>query len=116
MVKNVTTDTTAIDYRSLLEGEKSDLLAKLSELGYGDARGLEYDANFADSSQVTAERGEVEVLAGQLKEALEQVSDALAKLDNDTYGTCESCGNSIEEARLEAKPTARQCISCASRK
>ena len=116
MVENVTTDATAIDYRSLLEEEKLDLLAKLNELGYGDTHGLEYDPNFADSSQVTAERGEVEALAGQLKEALEQVSDALAKLDHGTYGICESCGNPIDGARLEAKPTARLCIACATGK
>ena len=38
-----------------------------------------YDANFADSSQVTAERGEAEALAAQLQEALAQVEKALSK-------------------------------------
>ncbi|MCL5445874.1 MAG: TraR/DksA C4-type zinc finger protein [Actinobacteria bacterium] len=106
----------AVDYRSLLDQERADLLAKLSELGYGAEKGLEYDSNFADSSQVTAERGEVEALIGKLVETLEQVDGAIAKLENGTYGICESCGNRIEEARLEAKPAARMCIVCASKR
>ena len=36
-------------------------------VGFGETGGLDYDPNFADSSQVTAERGEAEVLAGQLQ-------------------------------------------------
>ena len=62
----------------LLEHERSDLRHQLAELGYGDAGGLNYDANFADSSQVTAERGEAEALAGELKEALAEVEAAIA--------------------------------------
>ena len=38
-----------------------------------------------------------------------------AKLDAGTYGACESCGQQIAEARLEAKPAARLCITCASK-
>lgn len=117
MAENTGTNIqTAVDYRSLLDQERADLLAKLSELGYGAEKGLEYDSNFADSSQVTAERGEVEALIGKLVETLEQVDGAIAKLENGTYGICESCGNRIEEARLEAKPAARMCIACASKR
>jgi RNA polymerase-binding transcription factor DksA len=46
---------------------------------------------------------------------LTDVDDALAKLDNGTYGRCESCGGPIGDARLEAMPAARLCISCASK-
>ena len=42
--------------------------------------GLTYDSNFADSSQVTAERGEAEALAGKLREPLDEVERALDKL------------------------------------
>ena len=38
----------------------------------------------------------------------------VGKLDAGTYGRCESCGNQIAEARLEAMPAARLCIDCAS--
>jgi RNA polymerase-binding transcription factor DksA len=41
---------------------------------------------------------------------------ALDKLGAGTYGSCESCGKPIAPARLEAKPAARTCIDCASKR
>ncbi|HUZ09967.1 MAG TPA: TraR/DksA C4-type zinc finger protein [Acidimicrobiales bacterium] len=110
-----TTDANAVDYRDLLETERAVLLRQLAELGFGDAGGLTYDANFADSSQVTAERGEAETLAGELREALNEVEAAIARLAVGAYGHCERCGQPISPPRLEAMPTARLCIACASR-
>ncbi len=108
-------DATLSDLRAALEQERSDLAARLGEMGLGDGE-LAYDQNFADSSQVTAERGEVEALAGNLRESLGDVEAALAKLDNGTFGVCEGCGQPIAPARLEAKPAARFCIDCASKR
>lgn len=104
----------AIDYRSLLEQERHSLEEQLQELGYGDAGRVTYDSNFADSSQVTAERGEAEALAVQLQDALAEVLSALKKLDEGAYGMCERCGKPISAPRLEAKPATRLCIDCAS--
>lgn len=102
-----------VDLRALLEQERSDLRAQLVDLGYGDGgAGLTYDSNFADSSQVTAERGEAEALASKLKDALAEVEHALEKFEGDTYGTCEKCGKPIAPARLEAMPAARLCMDC----
>jgi RNA polymerase-binding transcription factor DksA len=104
-----------------LEEERERVREQLARLGHGrsaagDAGDLDFDENFADSGQVTAERGEVEALSGQLTETLQDVEDALAKFDAGTYGACESCGEPIPEARLEAMPAARLCISCASQR
>ena len=77
--------------------------------------GLDYDSNFADSSQVTAERGEVDALAGQLRESLEEVAHALDQVEDGRYGICEECGAPIGTARLEAMPATRFCIKHASR-
>jgi RNA polymerase-binding transcription factor DksA len=110
-----TTDSAAADFEELLEHERADLRGQLAELGFGDAGGLNYDPNYADSSQVTAERGEAETLAGQLREALAEVEAAIARVREGTYGNCERCGQPIAAARLEAMPAARLCISCASR-
>ncbi len=82
-------------------------------MGHGGT-GLSFDEGFADSGQVTAERGEVEALANSLIETLTEVEHALEKFDQGTYGVCENCGAEIPEVRLEAKPAARLCINCAS--
>ncbi len=108
-------DAPTIDYRQLLEDERRQLQSELSELGHGEGGGLDYDPNFADTSQVTAERGEAEVLAGQLQETLDEVALALGRLEEGTYGTCEVCGVAVAPARLEAMPATRYCINHASR-
>ena len=107
---------TLADRRAALEEERAALRQQLADLGYGDAARPDYDQNFADSSQVTAERGEAEALAGKLRDTLEEVEHALAKLEDGSYGNCEGCGDPISEARLEAMPAARHCINCASKR
>jgi RNA polymerase-binding transcription factor DksA len=111
----VPSDAPTIDYRELLENERRQLQSELSELGFGDGGGLHYDPNFADSSQVTAERGEAGVLAGQLQETLDEVALAIARLEEGSYGRCEECGVTVEPARLEAMPATRFCINHANR-
>ncbi len=109
------TDTVHTTLRESLVGERARVLDQLRELGHDAAR-ESFDENFADSGQVTAERGEVETLTGTLLETLSDIDHALAKFDGDTYGACESCQQPIPPARLEAMPAARLCIGCASKR
>ena len=46
---------------------------------------------------------------------LEQDERALSRLEDGTYGQCESCGNSIGKARLQAFPRATLCMECKTR-
>jgi len=102
--------------RDALLAERDHLLTQLGHMGRAPGTSeLEFDEGFADSGQVTAERGEVDALAGSLTENLHDVEDALAKLDAGTYGQCEDCGSTIAAPRLEAVPAARYCITCASK-
>jgi len=105
-----TTDATR---REQLTAERARVTDQLRELGIDRSS---YDDGFADSGQVTAERGEVEALSGSLRDTLQEIDEALGKLDAGTYGRCESCGGEISDARLEAKPAARFCIDCASQR
>ncbi len=88
---------------------QANLTAQLSELD-GEEVEIAVDDNFADSGQVAAEEGENRALAAQLREQLDDVERALAKLDDGTYGSCDVCSQPIGDARLEAMPTARFCI------
>jgi DnaK suppressor protein len=112
-----TAESSAIDYGALLRAEQTGLKAQLEELGFGNEgdTGLNYDSNFADSSQVTAERGEAERLATELQDSLDEVDAALVRLSAGSYGVCEVCGKPIGEARLEAMPAARFCITDAAK-
>ena len=107
-----TAESADVDFGLLLRNEQAGLQSQLTELGFGDESdtGLNYDSNFADSSQVTAERGEAERLASELREALDEVDAALTRLADGSFGTCEVCGKPIGTARLEAMPAARFCI------
>lgn len=49
-------------------------------------------------------------LDDEAAQELNQVNDALVRLDAGEYGYCKSCGNSIGEARMEAMPFATLCI------
>ena len=106
-------DATTQGLRTTLEEERESFRAQLAELGYGAQ--LDYDPNFADSSQVTAERGETEALVQKLVAGLQEVEHALEKFGTERFGICESCGQPIAEARLEARPEARLCIDCAAK-
>ncbi len=110
------TDVQLSNLRAQLEAERADLLAQLAELGHGGAAAdaLTYDANFADSSQVTAEKGETEALAATLQETLTAVDAALHRMEVGSYGLCERCQAPIAPARLEAMPSATRCIEHAS--
>ena len=104
-------DATATGPRAVLTAERERLTAELHDMGVD--RGT-FDDGFADSGQVTAERGEADALVGSLRETLHDIDDALAKIDAGTYGVCEECGRPIGEARLQAMPAARLCIEHAS--
>ncbi|MEZ4483151.1 MAG: RNA polymerase-binding protein DksA [Syntrophotaleaceae bacterium] len=41
-----------------------------------------------------------------------KIRDALARIENGTFGTCECCEEPIGEARLRARPVTELCIDC----
>ena len=86
-------------YRTALEGEKARLTGELSDLGFGEEGLLAYDNNFADTSQVTAERGEAEALAGELADTLGEVGDVDADFDFE-HGSSPRRRNSAPRRRL----------------
>jgi len=97
--------------RAQLVDERDALRRRLAELGEGDPEsGPAFDEGFADSSQVAAEQGEVRALTADLRSLLDDAELALAKIDDGTYGRCETCGEPIAPARLEAMPASRFCV------
>jgi DnaK suppressor protein len=48
----------------------------------------------------------------QLEVRLEQVEEALAAVEDGSYGSCRGCGGTINPARLDARPETPFCIDC----
>ena len=48
-----------------------------------------------------------------LRLALQEIDEALDRIEEGTYGICETCGEKISQKRLSAKPSARTCLKCA---
>lgn len=46
------------------------------------------------------------------KRQIVEIDDALARIKNGTYGTCQSCGGAIGDKRLSVKPEAPYCVDC----
>ena len=109
------------DARQLLEAERQQTLRRLSSLtgDFDDVVEASRDANADDEhdpegATIAFERSQVAALVLQVQHQLTEVEAAIDRLAAGTYGFCEQCGQPIAGARLEARPTARTCIKCAS--
>jgi DnaK suppressor protein len=52
-------------------------------------------------------------LREEMEQRVEQLEDALERLDEGDYGICQSCQQPIDPGRLEVLPRTRLCITCA---
>jgi RNA polymerase-binding transcription factor DksA len=100
-----------------LKKEKTELLEKLEQLralGQPSAERKE-GSPFGKREEEADEASELEkrlVMVKRLEESLNEVAHALQKYEAGTYGLCDSCGQVIEQARLEAIPQASLCMKC----
>jgi DnaK suppressor protein len=103
-----------------LNEEREKLVRQLAELGAtetGELTGeVEFGDGFADAAAATAERSEVLGIVENLTKLLADVDQALAKVEDGTYGLCKECGKEIGAARMEFRPTSRYCVDCKTRR
>jgi RNA polymerase-binding protein DksA len=76
----------------------------------GDLSG--YSFHMADVGTDSMEREKAFLFASAEGRTLMEINEALRRLYRGEYGVCESCGQPIARARLEAMPHARLCVSC----
>lgn len=71
--------------------------------------------SFAEAGTDYNDRDTALRLASSESEWLREISDALLRIDEGTYGTCEGCKKEIPKKRLEVFPSARYCVQCQSK-
>ncbi|MFW0837377.1 MAG: TraR/DksA family transcriptional regulator [Candidatus Komeilibacteria bacterium] len=102
-----------------LSARKAELEEQLATLVNKDRQSSEYDSQFPDfgdkedenAAEVAVYQGNIS-LEEDLKFSLERINQALQRIANNTYGTCEKCGQPIDEKRLTVFPQATACMNC----
>ena len=99
--------------RDALERERDQLREGLSHHTGGQAGDTADVGDVATSriEQFTEDRERQRRL-----ERIDQIEAALQRLEEGTWGVCESCGDKIAGARMQALPTATLCVACASKR
>jgi RNA polymerase-binding transcription factor len=106
--------------RAELEADIARLLHEIS-VAESELAGLMRDAgdgsgdDQADAGTKTFEREQEISLANNARVMFEQSRHALQRIDDRSYGICESCGNPIGKNRLQAFPRATLCMPCKSK-
>ena len=103
--------------RSRLEMEKKHLNEELEQLkaNIRPADERREGSPFGKREEEATESFELEkrlALEKRTRDLLAEVEHTLHKFDQGTYGLCDSCGQPIDPARLEALPQASLCLSC----
>jgi DnaK suppressor protein len=76
---------------------------------------LEGDDGVEDSgemSELDLNRSTSLTLAGHQSQFIEEIDEALGRIEDGTYGQCSRCGKPLDEERLNAMPTARYDAEC----
>jgi DnaK suppressor protein len=99
-------------FRKILLGWKEDLSHDIDSTIHS----MQDDATvFADPNDRASQESDMTLeLRNRDRERklIKKIGETLAKIDEDDYGYCESCGIEIGLQRLQARPTASLCIDC----
>lgn len=108
------------ELRQQLVKEKADLEANISRIARPvNAKEGDYETTFDEigsdrddnATEVDQYSDNVSV-ENTLEKKLQEVIDALERMDKGTYGICENCQKEINIERLKANPSAKTCIEC----
>lgn len=106
------------EFKAKLIEEKKQLEDDLS--GFAKSTGKdEYETEITDMGKDEDENAsEVEeytdnlALENTLEKRLDEVNEALDRIEKGNYGVCANCGKMIDVERLKAYPSAKTCIDC----
>ncbi len=102
-----------IYFKGLLEGKMRALLEEAGKAvnGMGQERSEEFP-DPTDRASLESDRNFQLRIKDRERKLIQKIKEALDRIEDGTFGTCESCGRPISEKRLMARPMTTQCIDC----
>jgi DnaK suppressor protein len=110
-----------VDIRARLAADRERTVAQIASLG-ADLADIMTSAELVatddehdpEGATIAFERSRVAALLTQSRDHLVAIDHAETRLVDGTYGRCETCGQPISHERLDARPSAADCIDCAT--
>jgi len=99
-------------FRAILQNWKRELMEEVDRTVH---HMQDEAANFPDPNDRASQESEFALelrTRDRERKLIKKIDESLENLDNDDYGYCDVCGVEIGVRRLEARPTATQCIDC----
>jgi DnaK suppressor protein len=102
-----------IDYfRDLLKNQLEELLSLADNTVSGMTDPKENFPDPTDRASLEADRNFMLRIRDREHKLIKKIKKALERIENETFGICESCGEEISINRLKARPVTTQCIDC----
>ena len=104
-----------VSLRSRLNGDVTHLADEALRSTGGEASGSLSNAplHMADLGTDNFEQEFTLSLLQNQEQALDEIREALGRIDRGTFGECEECHQPIPKPRLQALPYTRHCVACA---
>jgi DnaK suppressor protein len=100
-------------FQGKLETKKQEIVETFTKnKSYGMEADGEPSQDIADKAASSYTKEFLFSLSNSERRLLQQVDDALARIDSGRYGVCASCEETLNQKRLQAVPWAILCISC----
>jgi RNA polymerase-binding protein DksA len=102
-----------MEQREELQNQLAAIEESATGLSQSEMSGeVSYDEDFADAGSFTFEREKEFSIANNVTDLRTKTDRALHRIEEGSYGICESCGQPIEAARLKALPHVTLCLKC----
>jgi len=101
-------------FTEMLKQMMRDILAKSNVTIHSLAQETACHADLADRAAHESDRNMMLIMSQRDRVLLEEIRNALERVDLGEYGICFECGEDIGAARLAAQPTATLCVHCKS--
>ena len=99
-------------FKQVLETRISELDHALAAAKQEAREGVTKHADPADQAASEYERQSLVHQAASARQMLKNLTQALERMQQGSFGECAECGGDIELKRLEAIPWARYCVKC----
>jgi len=99
-------------FKELLENKIEDLLSQADNTVSGMTAPKENFPDPTDRASLESDRNFMLRIRDRESKLIKKIKKALARIENGTFGVCESCGEDISIERLKARPVTTQCIDC----